>query len=165
MKSHNVINNEIKHLCTHVAPFSAIFVFRFTIGVQGAIECSSRVKVKGEMMSLLLIQMLFICYASNFSSYDCSKWSRPRSSYFTRRLLMTWGYAMTFIQGNLGKVKVTGKNSAKFASGLYLFYWEIFEVLTLRNDEGVSWLSTKVIWSRSQTEKVHILRLIVMEKH
>lgn len=73
MKSHNVINNEIKHLCTHVAPFSAIFVFRFTIGVQGAIECSSRVKVKGEMMSLLLIQMLFICYASNFSSYDCSK--------------------------------------------------------------------------------------------
>lgn len=96
--------------------------------------------------------------------YGANRKRDIRSSYFTRRLLMTWGYAMTLIQSNLGKVKVTGKNSAKFASCPYLFYWEIFEVLTLRNDEGVSWLSTKVIWSRSQTEKVHILRLIEMEK-
>lgn len=96
--------------------------------------------------------------------YGANRKRDIRSSYFTRRLLMTWGYAMTLIQGNLGKVKVTGKNCAKFVSGLYLSYWEMFEVLTLYKDEGVSWLSTKVIWSRSQTEKVHILRLIVMEK-
>lgn len=96
--------------------------------------------------------------------YGANRKRDIRSSYFTRRLLKTWGYAMTLLQGNLGKVKVTGKNSAKFASGPYPSYWEMFEVLTLRKDEGVSWLSTKVIWSRSQTEKVHILRLIVMEK-
>lgn len=44
-----------------------------------------------------------------------------RISYFLQTLFMTWGCAMFFTKGHLGKVNDNGRKSAKFVSGP--FFW------------------------------------------
>lgn len=58
------------------------------------------------------------------------------SFYFTQRLLITWGCVMILTHGHLGKFKVTGRKSAKYVFGQYLFYGESLEVFSSRSMEG-----------------------------
>lgn len=51
-------------------------------------------------------------------------------SYFTLRMVLTWGYVIIFDQGHLGKVNLTGRKSAKFVSGPCLNMEKYWKFLT-----------------------------------